>query len=135
MKKILLLFTFGGILYGAMEVIYREYTHFSMFLAGGLSFVLIGLLGRSKRDIPVTVRMLIGAGIITSLELIFGLIFNVWLRQDVWDYRHEPFNLFGQICLHATAIWVFLSFIAVYFDVFMRWGMFGERIPRMRVLP
>jgi uncharacterized membrane protein len=135
MIKFLLLFTGGGIIYGGMEVFYREYTHWSMFITGGLCFVLIGALRYSPCDIPVTVRMLIGAGIITVLELACGLLVNTWLGWDVWDYSRERVNFMGQICLHASAIWVFLSFIAVYLDVFARKGMFGEETAPMRILP
>jgi uncharacterized membrane protein len=109
-----------------------------MLLAGGLSFVLIGAMRYVRfngRDIPVTVRMLIGAVIITVIELVFGVVYNLGLGMDVWDYSGERFNLLGQICLHATSLWVFLSFAAVYLDVFARRGMFGERTAPMRILP
>ncbi|MCL1880550.1 MAG: hypothetical protein FWF76_00030 [Oscillospiraceae bacterium] len=131
----LLLFTAGGIIYGAMEVVYREYTHISMFITGGLCFLLIGAIRHLKRDIPVTVRMLMGALMITLLEFICGLIVNLWLELDVWCYAHERANLLGQICLHASAIWFFLSFLAVYLDIFMRKRMFGEPTAPIRILP
>jgi uncharacterized membrane protein len=133
--KFLLLFLTGGIIYGTMEVVYREYTHWSMFVTGGLCFVLIGALRYIKMKMPVTVRMLIGAVVITALELLCGLIVNVWLGWNVWCYAHEPANLLGQICLHASALWFFLSFLAVYLDVFVRKGMFREYTPKIPILP
>jgi hypothetical protein len=134
-RELFLLFITGGFIYGGIEILHREYTHFSMFITGGLCFVLIGALRYSRRDIPVTVRMFLGAVIITVLELACGLIVNVWLGWNVWDYSHEYANLLGQICLHATALWFFLSFVGVYFDVFFRRGMFGQSTPPMRILP
>jgi len=133
--KIPLLFTTGGIIYCMVEVIYREFTHISMFLVGGLCFVLIGSIKYIKRDIPVTVQMLISAVMITLLEFISGLIVNVWLGLNVWDYSNEPLNLMGQICLHASTIWVFLSFVGIYADEFARRKMFGEDKVVMRILP
>jgi len=136
--KLMLLFIAGGIVYAAMEVAYREFTHFSMFITGGLCFVIIGSLRYIRvrgREIPVTLRMLIGAGVITVLELICGLIVNVWLGLNVWDYSGEPYNLMGQICLATSSVWLFLSFVAVYLDVFLRWGMFREKSDKMRMLP
>jgi uncharacterized membrane protein len=133
--KIPLLFMAGGTIYAGIEVLVREFTHISMFIVGGLCFLLIGSLKFTKRDIPVTVQMLISSLIITLLELISGLIVNVWLGLDVWDYSHEPANLMGQICLNASAIWVFLSFVGIYADYFARRRMFGDELKAMRILP
>ena len=43
--------------------------------------------------------MVLSSVIITVLELITGLIVNVWLRMDIWDYSNLPYNFKGQICL------------------------------------
>jgi uncharacterized membrane protein len=43
---------------------------------------------------------------ITAIELVFGLIFNLWLGMNVWDYSDMPFNLLGQICPSFTLLWV-----------------------------
>ena len=131
----MLLFTAGGLIYGGVEIFYRGFTHISMFIAGGLCFVLIGSISYWRRDIPVTVRMLISAVMITLLEFICGLIVNVWLGLNVWDYSEIPLNLMGQICLHASTIWLFLSFVAIYADDFARRKMFGEERAVMRILP
>ncbi|MCL1903205.1 MAG: putative ABC transporter permease [Oscillospiraceae bacterium] len=135
MIKILLLFTAGGFIYGAVEILHRGFTHISMFIVGGICFLLIGAFGYSKRDIPVTVRMLLSAVMITTLELTSGLIVNVWLRLNVWDYGDEPLNFMGQICLHASTMWVFLSFVGIYADDFARRRMFNEERVVMRILP
>lgn len=42
--KYLYLFYFGGTTYVTMEVFFRGYSHWSMFLLAGLVFILIGLL-------------------------------------------------------------------------------------------
>jgi uncharacterized membrane protein len=133
--EILLLFTAGGFVYGGIEVFHRGFTHISMFIVGGLCFLLMGALHFSKHDIPVTVRMLISAAVITVLELASGLIVNVWLGLNVWDYSDQRFNFMGQICLHASAIWVFLSFAGIYMDDFARRRMLGEERSVMRILP
>lgn len=51
-----------------------------------------------------------GAGIITGVELVFGLVFNRALGMGVWDYSRVPLNLWGQICLPFTLIWLGFSF-------------------------
>ena len=40
-KKVLLMYL-GGMIYAALELLWRGRTHSSMFLLGGLCFVLIG---------------------------------------------------------------------------------------------
>ena len=138
MLKLLLLFTAGGLIYGGIEVAHRGFTHISMFIVGGICFLLIGAMGHIRTfsgGIPVTVRMLLGSVIITLLELVSGLIVNVWLNLDVWDYTDKPFNFMGQICLRASAMWVFLTLFGVYAYRFASYRMFGEKQSPFRALP
>jgi uncharacterized membrane protein len=77
-----------------------------MFFAGGISFLLLGKLSRVK-NVPLIVRGILGALIITGVELVTGLIFN--RSFEVWDYRAVPMNFLGQICLPFTVLWVPIS--------------------------
>ena len=54
-------------------------------------------------------RGLTGSLIITSVELLFGCIFNIWLKMNVWDYSRFRLNLLGQICLLYSTLWGILS--------------------------
>ena len=63
---------------------------------------------------PLLLRCLIGAAIITSIELVAGIIFNLWLGMNVWDYSEMSFNLLGQICPMFTAVWFLISIPAFY---------------------
>lgn len=83
-----------------------------MFLAGGLCVVLIRLFCGGIRGIII--RCLAGGIIITSVELVFGIIFNLWLGLGVWDYSHLPFNILGQVCPYFTLIWAFLTIPALW---------------------
>ncbi|MCL2693974.1 MAG: putative ABC transporter permease [Oscillospiraceae bacterium] len=121
--KYCILFLFGGFVYGAMEVIIKGgCTHLSMFITGGLCFLLIGAL---SRKIPLLLRMTAGAGIITALEFVCGVIVNIWLGQAVWDYSHLPLNIMGQICLWFTLIWFVLSLVGIILDSFLKRQLFG----------
>ena len=134
--KLLLLFTIGGAIYGGIEIAARGFTHISMFIVGGICFVLIGGINQYvKRQIPITVQMLISMVIITALELASGLIVNTWLGLEVWDYSGESYNFMGQICLRASAIWVYLSLAAIFIDDFARCKMFGEKRVSYKILP
>ncbi|MCL2077859.1 MAG: putative ABC transporter permease [Oscillospiraceae bacterium] len=121
------LFLMGGFIYGALEVIVkRGDTHISMFALGGLCFLLIGAL---NEKIPLLLRMFSGAIIITLLEFISGLIFNIWLGQRVWDYSHLPLNLMGQVCLWFTIAWFFLCLPGIWLGGYLKWRLFGEKKP------
>ena len=78
-----------------------------MFLAGGLSAVLIGLLNEVRPRLPFFFRALTGAGIITMVELGMGLLVN--RSYTVWDYRERRGNLWGQICPEFSLLWVVLA--------------------------
>lgn len=107
---------FGGVLYMAIELLWRGRTHWTMGVLGGVCFVLIGLLDEWYPRMPVWLQCVLGALIVTGLELVTGLIVNVWLGLGVWDYSAMPLNLWGQICLPYTAAWVVLARIAVWLE-------------------
>ena len=76
-----------------------------MFAAGGLCFLLLGRLSRSR--LSPAVRCILGSGIITAVEMLTGLLVN--RQYQVWDYRSMPLNFMGQICLPFSLLWVPVS--------------------------
>ena len=94
------LFCAGGLGYMGLELLWRGWTHPALFFAGGTCFL---LLGRLKQQ-PPWVKAVAGAGIITAVELVIGLLCN--RRYTVWDYRNAPFNFLGQICLPYCLLWM-----------------------------
>ena len=105
------LFYLGGSVYMGLEVLWRGWSHGSMFLAGGLCFLLIGHLGEMRPVLPLAVRVVLGSGIITMVELAAGLLFNRDYR--VWDYRDQAGNLWGQICPMFSLLWIPVSLAAI----------------------
>ena len=104
---------FGGLVYMGIEILWRGHTHWTMGVIGGMCFVLIGLLDEWQDHPPLLLQMVQGACIVTVIELFSGLVLNVWLGLDVWDYSTMPGNFMGQICPQFTFAWFFLSFAAV----------------------
>ena len=102
------LFYLGGMIYCALELLWRGWSHGSMFLLGGLCFLLIGRLTRTEPKLPTPLRLLLAALVVTALELGCGLLVN--RQYQVWDYRHLPLNFHGQICLPFTALWIPVCF-------------------------
>lgn len=105
------LFYLGGCAYLTLELLWRGWSHGSMFAAGGLCFLLIGHLGEISHPLPVPARMLLGAGIVTTVELGTGLLVN--RNFQVWDYRGQPGNFLGQICPVYSLLWIPVSLMAI----------------------
>lgn len=124
----------GGVIYGALEIIFRGHTHWSMVILGGICFVAIGLINEIiPWEMPLTVQMLCGCVIITVLELCCGCIVNLWLGWSVWDYSNEWGNLLGQICPKFSALWYFVSLPAILIDDRLRYKLFWEDKPHYRI--
>ena len=98
------LFSLGGLAYCGLELLWRGRTHYSMFLAGGASLLLLGKLNHMEPKLPLFLRAVVGSGIITMVELAAGLVFN--RSYTVWDYRDQWGNWLGQICPLFSLLWI-----------------------------
>ena len=111
-----LLFLIGGGAYVGLELAWRGRSHISMFAAGGICFLLIGKLNTAEPKLPLPLRVLTGAGIITMVELAAGLLVN--RRYEVWDYRSHAGNFLGQICPLFSVLWIPVALLAFFlYDV------------------
>ena len=108
--KACVLFYLGGGSYMTLEFLWRGRSHGSMFILGGLCFLLIGQLGKLLKAVPLAVQLLLFSAMITFLELLTGLAVNG--DYGVWDYRAAPYNYLGQICLPFTMLWIPVSLMA-----------------------
>ena len=68
-----------------------------------------------------------------SSDLAAGILLNRWLGLGIWDYSNMPFNLWGQICLPFSVLWVFLAGIAVVLDDWLRYWLFREERPHYAI--
>lgn len=109
-----LAFLFGGNIYCLIELIYRSRTHYSMFFCSGIAVVILLYIFMSSRKLSPLVFALIASAVITILEFIFGIVFNVFLKMNVWDYSKTPLNIMGQICLPFSFIWFVFGLIIYY---------------------
>ncbi|MDD7402564.1 MAG: hypothetical protein SO170_02855 [Butyribacter sp.] len=129
-----IMFLTGGFLYCGIEILARGYSHISMFLAGGICFLLIGvvefLLGNSA---SILSQMFFCGLMITGVELVFGMIVNRHMHLNVWDYSGEQYNFQGQICLLYSNLWFFLSCPAILLHDYMEFLLLGYQIPHYRI--
>lgn len=113
-KELFIVFGVGAFLYGGIEVAFRGYTHWSMFLTGGIIFyslyLMFGYIGKGR----ILLKCIMGCVIITTGEFLVGCVVNLLFGMDVWDYSDQVLNIFGQICLLFSLGWFFLSIPASF---------------------
>ena len=118
--KNLLIFSIFGLTYGLIEILWRGYTHPSMVIVGGICGLLIGLLNERNKKMNLLLQMVEGMVIVTVLEFVSGIIVNLCLGLNVWDYSNMRFNLLGQVCPQFCIAWFFLSYLVIRIDDFLR---------------
>ena len=128
--KEIILWLIGGLLYMGIELMWRGYSHWTMFVLGGICFVCLGRINEViPWNMPLWQQALIGTAIITGLEFITGCIVNLWLGWNVWDYSNVPFNVLGQICLPYILLWIPISLAGIVSDDYLRHWLFKEEKP------
>lgn len=119
-KELWTIFFIGAAGYPLLEILWRGYTHWSMALTGGVCFLFLYLFSLWKPQLPLWKKSLAGALIITGIEFVSGLVFNILFRMNVWDYSAYPLNLFGQVCLLYSALWFLLCFFLFSFCSYLQ---------------
>ena len=128
------LFDAGGLLYVLMELVWRGWSHWTMFILGGLCFIYLGLINEILSwNTPLWQQILIGTAGITALEFFTGYIVNLCLGWGVWDYSGMPGNILGQICPQYMLLWIPISLTGIILDDWIRYRAFGEQRPRYNV--
>lgn len=137
-SKIFFTWFLGGILYVTMEILMRGYSHFSMFICGGFCFSLVGYMGKRVleqnlgMEKAIVLIMILGTMIITTLELFTGIVVNIILNMEVWDYSDMKYNVLGQICPLFSGLWALISLPCVYINSMVRKYIYGEELDYIR---
>ena len=109
-KKIGLFLT-AGYIYYFIECLYRGYSDISMFILAGLLAVFCidtpnNIYGF---DLDYIIQILISTILCTIGEGCCGLVVNVWLKQNVWDYSQLIGTFFfGQCNIFFMFAWALL---------------------------
>ena len=106
-------FAAGGLGYGGLELLWRGRTHWSMLLCGGVCAVLIYLIAGRERTV-LWRRWTLCAAAVTTVEYFTGVLVNLRLGWNVWNYADQPLNVLGQICPLYTLFWFGLSIPGVW---------------------
>mgnify|MGYP000810122419 FL=1 len=101
-------FLTGCFIYSLLEISARGFTHWTMTLTGGIILTILYGMFTGLRSVPLWQKCILGSLIITSVEFTVGVIVNIILGWNVWNYSDMPLNILGQICLPFTVLWFFL---------------------------
>ena len=114
--RYVLLFILTGGIYYTIEMCYRGYSHWSMF-------ILAGICGVCFIDTPNNIysfemdyikQILMSTTLCTCAEGLTGYIVNIWLGLNVWDYSNLPLSFFyGQCNLLFVGAWFILCAIGI----------------------
>ena len=113
MKEKSAIFATGAAGYSCIELLARGHTHWTMAVLGGVCLLCLLGIARQFASLPILVQAGLGACVITVLEFATGLIVNLALGWNVWNYGHEFGNVLGQICPLFSFLW-FLLCIPVF---------------------
>lgn len=138
----MLLWTWGGAVYFFLEVAYKlargepERISWTMLVLAIVLTIPVERCGDGLPwECPLWLQALACAALVTVVELIAGLVLNVWLKMNVWDYSEIPINLWGQICLPFSLAWVVLCLVFIPIFDWLRWVVEGEEKPRYFLVP
>lgn len=137
-KKIqesLFLWILGGGIYYTIEKVFRGFSHWSMFVLGGLCMVFFGMQGIwTEWEDPLWKQVIRCTIFVTAGEFITGIFVNKFMDWKVWDYSDQPLNLFGQICVPFTILFSALCVIGIFLAGYLLHWIFGEKRPAFHVL-
>ncbi len=129
------LWIIGGSIYYMLEVFFRGFSHWTMFVLGGICMMFFAFQGKMSHWREALWKQVLRCAVfVTSCEFITGLIVNKYLHWEVWDYSNLPFHVFGQICLPFILLFTILCIGGIFLSSYLLYCFFGEEKPSYRVL-
>lgn len=133
--KFIFLWLLGGSIYYFFEILFRGFSHWSMFILGGLCLAFFYYQGRMMQWRESLAKQTLRCMIfVTGMEFITGIIVNKYWGMDVWDYSEMPFQLFGQICLPFALVFGGISVIGIILTGYIAYWFFGEEKPHFYII-
>ena len=114
------LFLSCGFIYCMIEILFRGWSHWSMFVLTGFLgvFCVDSINNTLSFDCDYIVQILISTILCTIGEGISGIILNVWLQLNVWDYSKMAFGtfFFGQCnVIFCVACALIIGLFAIFY--------------------
>ena len=134
-SEYIFLWALGGSIYYLLEMGFRGFSHWSMFIVGGLALCFCTYQGEvMKWTEALWIQVIRSVIFVTSLEFITGIIVNKYLQIGVWDYSDQPLNLWGQICVPFMILFSGLLVVAIWLGGTISYRLFGEGKPHFFIL-
>lgn len=132
-KNLILFIIFGLIYYGLESIWKGAPTHWTIFALGGTIGFLIGdINGKIHWEMPIFQQTTIGLGVAIFSDAVAGVILNILLRLNIWQYTKFEF-FWGQCSLPFCLIWLVLSTLCILLDDQIRWRFLGEEKPHYKL--
>ena len=113
------LFLSCGFIYCMIEILFRGWSHWSMFVLTGFLgvFCVDSINNTLSFDCDYIVQILISTILCTIEEGISGIILNVWLQLNVWNYSKMTFGtfFFGQCNVLFCFAWMLIISIIIFY--------------------
>ena len=113
------LFLSCGFIYCMIEILFRNWSHWSMFILTGFLgvFCVDSINNTLSFDCDYIVQILISTILCTIGEGISGIILNVWLQLNVWNYSKMTFGtfFFGQCNVLFCFAWALIISVVIFY--------------------
>ena len=113
------LFLSCGFIYCMIEILFRGWSHWSMFVLTGFLgvFCVDSINNTLSFDCDYIVQIIISTILCTIGEGISGIILNVWLQLNVWDYSKMAFGtfFFGQCNILFCFAWALIISVVIFY--------------------
>lgn len=113
------LFLSCGFIYCMIEILFRDWSHWSMFVLTGFLgvFCVDSINNVLSFDCDYIVQILISTILCTIGEGISGIILNIWLQLNVWDYSKMTFGtfFFGQCNVLFCFAWALIISVVIFY--------------------
>lgn len=130
------IFLIGGTVYYVIEVLYRGYSHISMFILAGLISITIALMNDFfySFETDYIIQVITAAIIATIGEGFTGILVNLILKLNVWDYSGLWGNFFFEQCnIFYCMAWVVICFFGIPILDTIEWRYFNGQRPYYKI--
>lgn len=133
---LLIIFNVSGIIYVCLEILWRGYSHWTMYLCAGICGLIMAAINDNWFSFETDFRIQVLASAIscTIMEFFFGITFNgdfsIWDYRGVWGTLHI---LGDQVNILFIGMWVIISLFALPFLDWMEWKLGLEEKPYYRI--
>ena len=139
-KKLLIpytvIFLVSGFIYTALEILWRGYSHWTMFVCAGLCGLAMANINNNwlEFDTDFRIQVVASALICILMEFIFGIIFNgdftIWDYRGLWGTIHW---LGDQVNVLFFGVWMVISLFGLPLLDWMQWKLGFAEKPYYRI--